>query len=249
VCSSTRPRHTEKAPTFALVKTSAYAGQLLGLYLNATPIGSVADNTATTPLTSTYVSLHTADPGVAGNQGTNEVAYTGYARVAVARTPGSPLYTVTGNQAVNSALIAFAKATGVADNAVALFAGIGDASSGAGVLRYSGPLATLLGPGTAESADNTIRFGLNALTSVVVGQKIIFIASPNGVTPGGVVAGTVYFVKTVSGDQLTISATSGGATLTISGDGAGYWAICSTLQITQNVQPQIAASGLVLTEN
>jgi hypothetical protein len=35
---------------------------------------------------SLYVSLHTADPGVAGDQTTNEVAYTSYARVAVARS-------------------------------------------------------------------------------------------------------------------------------------------------------------------
>jgi hypothetical protein len=232
-----------------MAKTTAYSGSLLGLYLNATPIGSVADNTATTPLTNTYVSLHTGDPGVAGNQSTNEVSYTGYARVAVARSNGSPQYTITNNQAVNLALISFAKATGVADNSTALFWGVGDASSGNGVLRYSGPLATLLGPGTAESADNTIRFGLNAVSAVTVGQKILFISSPNGVTPGGVATNTVYYVKTVSGDQLTISATSGGATLTITSDGAGYWAIASTLQITQNVQPQIAASTLVITEN
>ena len=65
-----------------MAKTTAYAGQLLGLYLNATPISTVADNAASTPLTNTYVSLHTGDPGVAGNQSTNEVSYTGYARVA-----------------------------------------------------------------------------------------------------------------------------------------------------------------------
>lgn len=31
-----------------------------------------------------YVALHTADPGEAGSQSTNEVSYTGYARVAIA---------------------------------------------------------------------------------------------------------------------------------------------------------------------
>ena len=33
---------------------------------------------------SLYVSLHTADPGEAGSQTTNEANYTSYARVAVA---------------------------------------------------------------------------------------------------------------------------------------------------------------------
>ena len=32
-----------------------------------------------------FIALHTADPGEAGDQSTNEVAYTGYARVGVVR--------------------------------------------------------------------------------------------------------------------------------------------------------------------
>lgn len=35
-----------------------------------------------------YVALHTSDPGEAGTQATNEIAYTSYARVAVARSAG-----------------------------------------------------------------------------------------------------------------------------------------------------------------
>ena len=37
---------------------------------------------------SLYVGLHTADPGEAGTQATSEATYTGYARVAVARSAG-----------------------------------------------------------------------------------------------------------------------------------------------------------------
>lgn len=229
-----------------MAKTTSYAGSLLALLFDATGIANVADNTATSPLTNIQVSLHTGDPGIAGNQSTNEVSYTGYARVAVVRTSGG--WTQSTNQVTNAGAITFPKSTGVADNTTAQFWGVGSLGAGAGVLYYSGPLATLLGPGVAESADNTIRFGLNAVAAVTVGQKIIFIASPNGITPGGVATNTVYFVKTVSGDQLTISATSGGATLTITSDGSGYWAILSPLQITQNVQPVISASALVISE-
>ena len=46
-----------------------------------------------------YVALHTADPGDAGTQSTSEASYTGYARVAVARTAGG--WTVSGNQVSN----------------------------------------------------------------------------------------------------------------------------------------------------
>ena len=41
---------------------------------------------ATSTTTLLYVSLHTADPGNAGTQATNEVAYTGYTRIATQRT-------------------------------------------------------------------------------------------------------------------------------------------------------------------
>lgn len=61
---------------------------ILKLYLNATAISLIADNTATTPSTEVWVALHTADPGDTGTQGTNEAAYTGYTRIAVARTTG-----------------------------------------------------------------------------------------------------------------------------------------------------------------
>lgn len=228
-------------------KSTAWAAGQLALLYNATGVANIADNTATSPLTNIFVALHTGDPGVAGSQNTSEVAYTSYGRVAVARTSGG--WTQSSNQIVNAALVSFPKATGVADNTTAQFWSTGSLTSGAGVIYHSGPLASLLGPGVAESADNTIRFGLNAVSGVVTGQKIIFIASPNGVTPGGVATNTVYFVKTVSGDQLTISATSGGATLTITSDGSGYWAILSPLQITQNVQPQVSAGQILITES
>jgi hypothetical protein len=69
-------------------KGDTFENDLLKLIFNATAIANIADNAASSPLTSLYVALHTADPGDAGNQGTSEISYTGYARVAVARTTG-----------------------------------------------------------------------------------------------------------------------------------------------------------------
>ena len=43
---------------------------------------------AGSPLTSLYVALHSADPTATGSQTSNEISYTSYARVAVARTTG-----------------------------------------------------------------------------------------------------------------------------------------------------------------
>ena len=56
------------------------------LIYQATAIANLADNAATAPLTNVFVALHTADPGEAGDQTTSEATYTGYARIAVART-------------------------------------------------------------------------------------------------------------------------------------------------------------------
>jgi hypothetical protein len=75
-----------------------------------------------------YVSLHTGDPGEAGDQTTNEADFTGYARVGVARDSGG--WTVTGSQAANTAEITFPECTGGTNTIT--YVGIGTASSGAG---------------------------------------------------------------------------------------------------------------------
>lgn len=115
-------------------KSNAFENDLLKLIFNATAIANLADNAASSPLTNLYVSLHTADPGEAGNQSTNETTYTSYARVAVARTSGG--WTVTGNSVSPVANIDFPAATG--GSGTITFFGVGSASSGAGVLYYSG---------------------------------------------------------------------------------------------------------------
>ena len=115
-------------------KSNAFENSLLKLIFNATAIANLADNAASSPLTNLYVSLHTADPGEAGDQSTSEVSYTSYARVAVARTAGG--WTVTNNSVSPVANIDFPAATG--GTATVTYFGVGSASSGAGVLYYSG---------------------------------------------------------------------------------------------------------------
>jgi hypothetical protein len=67
-------------------KGNTFINDFLKLVLNATAIANIADNAASSPATNLYFSAHTASPGAGGDQTTNEVAYTSYARVAVART-------------------------------------------------------------------------------------------------------------------------------------------------------------------
>lgn len=117
-------------------KSNALENGILALLFNGTAIADLAENDSTSPAPNLHVSLHTADPGEAGTQETSEVAYTGYARVAVARTSGG--WTVTGNSVSPVADIEFPAATG--GSATATHFGIGVALSGAGVLLYSGTL-------------------------------------------------------------------------------------------------------------
>lgn len=116
-------------------KGNTYENDLLALLLNATAIANVADNTATAPLTNLAVALHTADPGEAGTQATSETAYTGYARVSVARTAGG--WTVAAGSASPVANIDFGECTAVPGAAITHFS-VGPTGGGATKIFYSG---------------------------------------------------------------------------------------------------------------
>lgn len=116
-------------------KSNTFENDWLKLIFNATPIANLADNATIGPITNLYVALHTADPGEAGDQTTNEVSYTGYARVSVARTSSG--WTVTDNVVSPVAVISFGAMTGGTGGTVTHFT-IGTTSTGAGKILYSG---------------------------------------------------------------------------------------------------------------
>jgi hypothetical protein len=121
-------------------KTNAFENSLLLLIFNNTDIANIGDagglqNSATAG--SLYVSLHTSDPGEAGDQTTNEITYTDYARVAVARSGAG--WTVTGNSVSPASTVSFPIGRG--GRATATHLGVGTASSGAGSLLYKGAIS------------------------------------------------------------------------------------------------------------
>ena len=123
--------------------SNAFETELLDLIFTNAAIANIGDAGGLQPSAtagSLYLSLHSADPGEAGDQTTNEVAYTNYARVAVVRTAGG--WTVAGNTASNTALVQFPQCG--ASGATATYAGIGTVSSGAGLLMFSGQLSSSL---------------------------------------------------------------------------------------------------------
>jgi hypothetical protein len=127
-------------------KSNTFENELLNLILNNIGIANIGDATGIRPSSANgnlYVSLHTADPGEAGTQTTSETAYTGYARVAVARNPSSPEWDVSGDGvATNINLIAFPACTG--GSSTVTHGAIGVSSSGAGKILYKGALAASL---------------------------------------------------------------------------------------------------------
>ena len=113
---------------------------------------------ASTTAGSLYVSLHTADMGDAGNQTTSEADYTGYARVAVARSAAG--WTVVDHNCSNTAAVTFPEATG-GTNTITMF-GIGTASTGTGYLLAVGAI-TDPGVGLAVAIGITPAFAIGEL--------------------------------------------------------------------------------------
>lgn len=107
--------------------SNAFETDLLELIFNGTTIGNLADDAGTSPATNLTVALHTADPGEAGNQTTNEATYTSYARVNVARTSGG--WTVTGNSVSPVSDITFPEATGGSETITHISIGTGTADN------------------------------------------------------------------------------------------------------------------------
>ena len=83
-------------------KTNSWENGILELLFKNTNFALVGDATGlrgSSTAGSLYFSLHTADPGETGDQTTNEIAYTDYARVAVARSGAG--FTVTADTQVS----------------------------------------------------------------------------------------------------------------------------------------------------
>ena len=118
-------------------KSNSWENALLSLLFqnnNSANIGDATGLRGSTTAGSLFISLHTAEPGEAASQLTSETAYTGYARVAVARSSAG--WTVTDNSVSPAALISFPACT--AGTSTITHFGVGTASTGAGVLLYYG---------------------------------------------------------------------------------------------------------------
>lgn len=141
-----------------MTATNACETDILELYFNNLDhpnVGDAAGLQNSVTAGDFFISLHTASPGETGDQTTSEATYTGYARVAVARSSAG--WTISGNNASNTAAITFGTCT-AGSNTITHF-GIGSASSGAGNLFFYGALTASL----AVSAGITPSFAIGQL--------------------------------------------------------------------------------------
>lgn len=119
-----------------MAKSNIFETDLLELIFNGTAIADLAENDSSAPATNLYVSAHTADPGEAGDQTTNEATFGSYARVPVARTAGG--WAVSGDTVSNVADIEFPEATSGSETITHI--SVGTSASGPGYLLYKGAL-------------------------------------------------------------------------------------------------------------
>lgn len=121
-------------------KSDTFENDMLLLVFNNVAIANIGDAAGilgSTAAGNLYWTICTADPGEVGTAVTNETAYTGYARVAAARSTAG--FTVTGNSVSPPANVDFPECTASPGGAITHF-GIVNTSSGAGKLLYKGTM-------------------------------------------------------------------------------------------------------------
>lgn len=141
-------------------KSNTFENDLLLLLFNNTNIANVGDATGvrgSSTAGSLFLVLHTADPGEAGTATTSEIAYTGYARQAVARSSAG--FTVSGASVTLANNVDFPEMTGGAGGTVTHFSVVKEVS-GASVILYSGTVT----PNISVASGVTPR--LKAATSI-----------------------------------------------------------------------------------
>lgn len=135
-----------------------FANDLAKLIFWGTAIADLAENDGSSPLTSLYIALHTADPGAAGAQNANECSYGSYARVAVTRDSGG--FAIAGRVVTFVANVDFPVCASGPETATHF--SIGVASSGASKILARGTLtpniAIIVGGTPRVKTDSTITW-------------------------------------------------------------------------------------------
>jgi hypothetical protein len=202
-------------------------------------------NTPYTPPANYHLALFIVAPTDAG--GGTECSAGNYARKQIANNTTNFPNAVGGSKSIATQqdfITANADWAPLATPAVAF--GYFDQAAPGGNLHHWGWLGS--DPGrifTAETTGETLSVPGHSL---IVNDVVRVIAVPGSTLPGGLAAGTTYFVKTVSGDLITLSATLGGATIDITASGSGSIAKIAAKPILNGDTAQFPPGSLIITE-
>jgi len=199
---------------------------------------------ASTPVANLPAALHTAWPGRTGSQTTYLATYTNYANVNVPRSSSGFTVNQTTGAVVLANNVVFPRSSGSGNDQYCPFFTLGD---GTGIIVQCGAITmsgTTPRPFTALAANDT-------LTAVAHGglstNRCTVVAIGNASLPGGLTEGAVYYVRSdVTTNTLTLSTTSGGATIDITSDGAGILMILDGFQVGNNYEPTLNTSSAIL---
>ncbi len=143
-------------------KTNEHENESLAHILQNAAIANIGDAPglpAAATAGSLEISLHTADPGEAGDQSTSEAAYTSYARQTIVRAGGANDWDVALGVGSNKAAITFPVATAGSETETHFGVGTGFSDK----LLYSGLLTSPPG-GLPVSVGIQPEFAIGALT-------------------------------------------------------------------------------------
>lgn len=121
--------------------TTAFANSVAQLIFWNTNIANIGDATGlrgASTVGNLWIALYTASPGLAGTATTNEVTYTGYARIQLARSNSA--WVISGNVVSPISDQSFPANSGGTTQTATHF-GIVNTASGAGILLISGTLS------------------------------------------------------------------------------------------------------------
>jgi len=133
---------------------------LLNLIFSATTWANYAINATTSPETSIFWQLHTADPGVTGTGSTSESAYTNYARQSNLRSTG---WTASSGGSVSPAANITYPASGASSTTITYFS-LGKSSGGASPLLFSGTVTPNIAIGASGISPQLTTASTVALT-------------------------------------------------------------------------------------
>lgn len=173
-----------------------------------------------------------------------EAAYTGYGtRPAVSWGATADTSPVGGRQVANSGAVTFPANTGANEDSFAF--GVYSAAT-AGTLQAIGFLDTTA-PILGE-CDTASLITTGTVHGLVTDERVYVLAVPGGVLPAGFSENTAYFVLAagLTTTAFKLSATSGGAAVTITVAGASFFMPYKAVTVAGGATPSFAIGALVV---